>query len=330
MEAFANNGDSTAYEQLVDRLLSTPAYGERWGRHWLDVARFGESNGYEQNHLRETAWPYRSDWVIRSLNEDKPFNRMILEQLAGDRLAPDDPEVNAATGFLVAGPHDTVGIRNPEGEAQKRANHLDDMIMGTASAFLGLTVHCARCHDHKFDPIRTEDYYRMQAAFGGVWHGERTWDGPGRVRAYETASGPLSSAIEECEKGLADLRSGARERVEADRDPHPRPLPPKRRSGWHRGTIRSGQGAFRAVDDLKDHKGWEAGRSRRVLRLDAWERQPQRCAGHQGFGEINEEGVRKSGHVLPREPRRRQIRQALDLLGWPSRPGSRLSCRGSR
>ena len=217
VEAFANNGDSTAYEQLVDRLLSTPAYGERWGRHWLDVARFGESNGYEQNHLRETAWPYR-DWVIRSLNEDKPFNHMILEQLAGDRLGPDDPEVNAATGFLVAGPHDTVGIRNPEGEAQKRANHLDDMIMGTASAFLGLTVHCARCHDHKFDPIRTEDYYRMQAAFSGVWHGQRTWDDPVRVQSYEAASGPLSSAIEECAKGLADLRSGARERVEADRD----------------------------------------------------------------------------------------------------------------
>ena len=218
VEAFANESGSTAHEQLVDRLLATPAYGERWGRHWLDVARFGESNGYEQNHLRETAWPYR-DWVIRSLNEDKPFNHMILEQLAGDRLGPDDPEVNAATGFLVAGPHDTVGIRNPEGEAQKRANHLDDMIMGTASAFLGLTVHCARCHDHKFDPIRTEDYYRMQAAFSGVWHGQRTWDDLERVRSFEAASGPLSSAIEECAKGLADLRSAARERVEAERDP---------------------------------------------------------------------------------------------------------------
>ena len=217
VEAFARDGSPAAYERLVDRLLASPAYGERWGRHWLDVARFGESNGYEQNHLRETAWPYR-DWVIRALNEDKPFNRMIVEQLAGDQLAPNDPRTNAATGFLVAGPHDTVGIRNPEGEAQKRANHLDDMVMGTASAFLGLTVHCARCHDHKFDPIATEDYYRMQSAFNGVWHGQRTWDDPSQVEAFKAASGPLTAEIEECKRGLEDLRSGAAERVEARRE----------------------------------------------------------------------------------------------------------------
>ena len=177
---FVGDPDPSAYERVVDRMLAEPAYGERWGRHWLDVARFGESNGYEQNHLRDKAWPYR-DWVIRSFNEDKPFNRMILEQLAGDQLAQGDQLVEAATGFLVAGPHDTVRIQNPSGEAQKRANHLDDMIMGTASAFLGLTVHCARCHDHKFDPIRSKDYYRMQAAFAGVWHAERVWDTPERV-----------------------------------------------------------------------------------------------------------------------------------------------------
>ena len=217
VQAFVNDSDLAAYEKLVDRMLGSSAYGERWGRHWLDVARFGESNGYEQNHLRDTAWPYR-DWVIRSLNEDKPFNRMIVEQLAGDQLAPDDPEVQAATGFLVAGPHDTVGIKNPAGEAQKRANHLDDMIMGTASAFLGLTVHCARCHDHKFDPIRTEDYYRMQAAFAGVWHGERTWDASARVDDFEAAANPLSDAIDRSEVGLEALRDGARIRVEAGRD----------------------------------------------------------------------------------------------------------------
>ena len=216
VEAFVNDSDPASYERLVDRLLASPAYGERWGRHWLDVARFGESNGYEQNHLRETAWPYR-DWVIRSLNLDKPFNRMIVEQLAGDQLAPDDPDMNAATGFLVAGPHDTVGIRNPEGEAQKRANHLDDMIMGTASAFLGLTVHCARCHDHKFDPIRTDDYYRMQAAFAGVWHGQRIWDDPDRIREYEVAAKPLSETIKESSEALAGLRESAADRIEANR-----------------------------------------------------------------------------------------------------------------
>ena len=216
VDAFVNDSDPSAYERLVDRMLASPAYGERWGRHWLDVARFGESNGYEQNHLRDRAWPYR-DWVVRSLNEDKPFNRMILEQLAGDRIAPDDPQIQAATGFLVAGPHDTVNIKNPAGEAQKRANHLDDMIMGTASAFLGLTVHCARCHDHKFDPIRNTDYYRMQAVFAGVWHGERTWDLPGRIAAFEAAANPFAESIGQSDNGLASLRDRANDRVEARR-----------------------------------------------------------------------------------------------------------------
>ena len=217
VQAFVDDPDPDAYVELVDSMLAAPAYGERWGRHWLDVVRFGESNGYEQNHLRNNAWPYR-DWVIRSFNEDKPFNRMVLEQLAGDQIGPQDPEIQAATGFLVAGPHDTVGIKNPAGEAQKRANHLDDMIMGTASAFLGLTVHCARCHDHKFDPIRTTDYYRMQSAFAGVWHGERIWDEPARVAAANQAAAPLEVEIEIAESGLDRLRQDAVERVNARRD----------------------------------------------------------------------------------------------------------------
>ncbi len=217
IEAFGRDTQPGAYERLVDRMLASPAYGERWARHWLDVARFGESNGYEQNHLRANAWPYR-DWVIRSLNQDKPYNRMIVEQLAGDRVAPDDPHVQAATGFLVAGPHDTVGIKNPAGEAQKRANHLDDMIMATSSAFLGLTVHCARCHDHKFDPIRNEDYYRMQAAFAGVWHGERTWDRRERIKALDGARAPLAAEIRRHEKALAALRDGAQPRLAGRRE----------------------------------------------------------------------------------------------------------------
>ena len=217
VESFANDRDSEAYPKLVDRLLASPAYGERWGRHWLDVARFGESNGYEQNHLRDNAWPYR-DWVIRSFNEDKPYNRMILEQLAGDQLAPDDRHAQAATGFLVAGPHDTVGIKNPAGEAQKRANHLDDMIMGTASAFLGLTVHCARCHDHKFDPISNEDYYRMQAVFAGVSHGDRTWDDPASVAEFAAASERLHDQINDAKAGLEALRKAVAERVDASRE----------------------------------------------------------------------------------------------------------------
>ena len=217
MEGFAADPDPRAYERLVDRLLASPAYGERWGRHWLDVARFGESNGYEQNHLRGNAWPYR-DWVISAFNSDKPFDRMILEQLAADQFAPDDLEAQAATGFLVAGPHDTVGIRNPSGEAQKRANHLDDIVMGTASAFLGLTVHCARCHDHKFDPIRTEDYYRMQAAFAGVWHGSREWDVPERLAEFREVAESVAAVKQRAERELEGLRATADERLRSRRD----------------------------------------------------------------------------------------------------------------
>lgn len=217
IDAFVADTTPGAYEDLVDRYLDDTAYGERWGRHWLDIARFGESNGYEQNHLRNNAWPYR-DWVIRAFNEDKPYNRMILEQIAGDQIAPGDPSVEAATGFLVAGPHDTVRIQNPEGEAQKRANHLDDMITGTASAFLGLTVHCARCHDHKFDPIPQKDYYRLQASLAGVWHGERDWAEADEIAEYKRAEKTLKAEVDDAKAILDELRGVAKPRVETQRE----------------------------------------------------------------------------------------------------------------
>lgn len=155
------------YDAVVERLLSSPAYGERWGRHWLDVVRFGESHGYEQNHLRTNAWPYR-DYVIVAFNDDKPYDRFIQEQLAGDVLGAD-----AATGFLVAGVHDKVGNATEEGRRQQRSNDLDDIVTATGAAFLALTLNCAKCHDHKFDPIAQRDYYRLAAVFAGVRHGER-------------------------------------------------------------------------------------------------------------------------------------------------------------
>ena len=170
--AFLADRSPQAYEKVVHRLLASPAYGERWAQHWLDVARYGESHGYEQNHLRPNAWPYR-DYVIRAFNDDVPYPRFIAEQLAGDVLAPADPMAQAATGFLVAGVHDTVGNKTEEGTRQQRANDLDDIVSATGEAFLGLTVGCAKCHDHKFDPIPQRDYYRLAAVFAGVRHGER-------------------------------------------------------------------------------------------------------------------------------------------------------------
>ncbi len=172
VRAFVNDPAADAYERLVDRLLESPKYGERWGRHWLDVMRFGESQGYETNMLRPNAWPYR-DYVIRAFNRDTPFPRFALEQLAGDSLLDGDWLTEAATGFLVGGTHDEVGIATIEGQLQQRADDLDDIITATGTAFLGLTVNCARCHDHKFDPIKQKDYYGLSAVFAGVQHGER-------------------------------------------------------------------------------------------------------------------------------------------------------------
>ncbi|MBN9522527.1 DUF1553 domain-containing protein, partial [bacterium] len=167
VEAFARDADPKAYEALVERYLASPQFGERWARHWLDVVRYADSHGFEMNHPRPTAYHYR-DYVIRAFNADLPYDRFVREQLAGDTLGAD-----AATGFLVAGPWDQVKSPDPVLTANQRADELHDLIGTTSSAFLGLTVACARCHDHKFDPIPAEDYYRVKAVFAGVQHGER-------------------------------------------------------------------------------------------------------------------------------------------------------------
>lgn len=172
VRAFVADRDPRAWERQVDRLLASPHYGEQWGRHWLDVARFGESKGFEQNHIINNLWGYR-DYVIRSFNEDKPYDRFVVEQLAGDAIGAGQPEVEIATGFLVCGPYDSVGNQDEVQQKVIRANTVDDLITATSNAFLGLTVNCARCHHHKFDPIPTEDYYRLRATFDGVTHAER-------------------------------------------------------------------------------------------------------------------------------------------------------------
>jgi hypothetical protein len=189
IDAFVRDTSPDAYEKLVDRLLASPAYGERWARHWLDVARFAESHGYEMNTLRANAWPYR-DYVIRAFNGDIPYPQFVREQLAGDALAGGDSLTKAATGFLVGGPHDMVGNATPEGQLQQRQDDLFDMVSTTGATFLGLTIGCARCHDHKFDPISQKDFYALQAVFAGVEHAEREIIAPGgqdRRREIELA-----------------------------------------------------------------------------------------------------------------------------------------------
>jgi hypothetical protein len=176
VDAFVNDARPDAYERLVDRLLASPHYGERWGRHWLDVAHYGDTHGYDKDKRRDFAWPYR-DLVIRFLNEDRPYTDFIRQQIAGDVLSPNDPDGIIATGFVVAGPWDFVGhVELREGTVDKektRLNDRDDMVSNTLGTFMSLTVGCARCHDHKFDPIPQKDYYRLQAVFAGVERGNR-------------------------------------------------------------------------------------------------------------------------------------------------------------
>ena len=173
---FLNDKSANAWPNLVDHLLASPRYGERWARYWLDIVHFGETHGYDKDKTRPNAWPYR-DYVIASANEDMRYPRFVQEQLAGDVLFPDEPRAIKATGFIAAGPWDFVGhVELPETKTDgliARYNDRDDMVMTTMTTFLSLTVHCARCHDHKFDPISQEDYYRLQAVFAGVDRADR-------------------------------------------------------------------------------------------------------------------------------------------------------------
>jgi hypothetical protein len=160
VKAFVTDRSPAAWDKVIDRLLASPHYGERWGRHWLDLARFAESNGFEHDEPRPDAWRYR-DYVIAALNADKPYARFIQEQLAGDELDPDSAEALVATGFNLLG----ADMTDTADEARRRHNTLTDMTDTAGLVFLGLTVTCARCHDHKFEPIPQKDYYRLQAFF---------------------------------------------------------------------------------------------------------------------------------------------------------------------
>jgi hypothetical protein len=167
VKEYCEDKDPQKYSKLIEKLLASPRYGERWARHWLDVVRYADSNGFETNHERKNAYHYR-DYVIRSLNQDKPYDQFVFEQIAGDTCGADE-----ATGFLVAGPKDIVGGEDPLLAKQQRANELADMVGVTGSTFLGLTIGCARCHDHKFDPVSQSDFFSMQSVFEGVVLGER-------------------------------------------------------------------------------------------------------------------------------------------------------------
>ena len=186
VEAFMADTDPNAYEKLVDELLESPHYGERWARHWLDVVHYGDTHGYDKDKPRPNAWPYR-DYVIRAFNSDKPYSQFIEEQIAGDILSPGTEDGITATGFIAAGPWDFIGHAEvPESKTDGMIARLldrDDMVSNACNTFLSLTVQCARCHNHKFDPVVQEDYYRLQAVFAALDRADRAYDTDPNVAA---------------------------------------------------------------------------------------------------------------------------------------------------
>jgi mono/diheme cytochrome c family protein len=172
---FLSDDDPNAYEHLVDSMLASPNYGERWARHWLDIAHYADTHGFERDQRRDNAWPYR-DWVIRSLNADMPYDEFIREQIAGDVFHPDNPDSVIATGFLAAGPWDFVGQAETPSPVLKRlarGDDLDDMVTQVMTSTCAVTINCARCHDHKLDPIAQREYYSLWSVFAGVKRADR-------------------------------------------------------------------------------------------------------------------------------------------------------------
>ena len=251
---FVADPSDHAYSRLVDRLLDSTDYGERWGRHWLDVVRFGESNGFERNAPRKTFWPYR-DWVINALNSDMPYDQFVRLQIFGDQLLP-GREGAAAAGFLVAGVHNTVVGGSKRMKLLARQDELEDLAASIGQTFLGLTINCARCHDHKFDPIRTTEYYQVISALDGVAHGEREL--PDSAATAQLAK--LKPRIKDLSSQLEVLHRKARQNVLKTRKESSTPKPeanrPRPSSEW------------RFDDDFRDSVGSLHGRAIGGARLE--------------------------------------------------------------
>ena len=205
-ESFVLDPDPQAYERLVDRLLDSQHYGERWARHWLDVVKYADTCGYDKDKLRPNAWPYR-DYVIRSFNEDKPYARFVQEQIAGDVLFPGEPDGIVGLGFIAAGPWDFIGhVEVPESKIDgKVARNLDrdDMVSNAINTFCSVTIQCARCHNHKFDPFTQEHYYGLQAIFAAVDRADRTVD---QTPEVAIARQDLNDRRDVLNRQLADLQ----------------------------------------------------------------------------------------------------------------------------
>jgi hypothetical protein len=207
--AFLADESPRAWENLIDKLLASPHYGERWGRHWLDVARYADSNGFEHDFDRPNAWRYR-DYVIRAVNQDKPYNIFLMEQIAGDELEPATDDSMIATGFLRC--YAKVGYREKD-NPNFRYDYLDDMIGTIGRGILGLTVNCARCHNHKFDPIAQKDYYRLEASLNGYVETDYPLVPKDQAEAYEKKVAEIDSQVSPLRQEIRRIEAPYREKL---------------------------------------------------------------------------------------------------------------------
>ena len=205
-----------AYERVVDRLLASSHYGEKWGRHWLDVVRYAESNGFERNKLRTNFWRYR-DYVIASLNHDKPYDQFVREQLAGDAIDPGNPEYLVATGFLVAGPKNDVQTDSKLQRMKRRQDEIDEYVRVTSTTLLGLTVGCGRCHDHMFDPVPSRDYYGLAAVFSGLDRRDKVVATAEQRKRHAARVESVQTRVDATATALANALKPIRERLVAKR-----------------------------------------------------------------------------------------------------------------
>lgn len=239
----------SSFEQVVDTLLASPAFGEKWAQHWLDLVRYAETHGYDKDKPRLNAWPYR-DYVIRSLNDDKPYGRFVQEQIAGDALFPGQPDGVLGLGFLSAGPWDFIGHSEVgEGKVDGRiAKHLDrdEMVSAVFNVFTSTTVQCAQCHHHKFDPVTMQDYYRLHAVFSAVDRADRVFTGlpPEQEKArnallaqINTLKAEQSKFTTEAKRELGARTSGIERRLAELKAKHGSPLRPQ--YGWHSQIVKT-------------------------------------------------------------------------------------------
>ncbi len=233
IDDFVADKSPDAYATLVNRLLDSQHYGERWARHWLDVVRFTESQGFEYDRLRDNAWHYR-DYVIKSFNHDKPYDQFMREQIAGDVIEPVTRDGIVATSLLVCGPYDQAGNsqKNATQRAVTREDELEDLIGVVSQTFLGLTINCARCHAHKFDPISHDEYYRIKSVFEGVKHGERAIASDAEKRARAQKRMAMQQKLDAVNKRIADLESTARAAIAANRVSTSKTLGPEPFAQW--------------------------------------------------------------------------------------------------